>query len=89
MLGAKPGMMIAATRSTMSTSRANGPTQSSEDSAGRTPRRLTAPKLGLKPTTPQHAAGTRTEPPVSVPIAATAAPLATAAADPLDDPPGT
>jgi hypothetical protein len=43
----------------------------------------------LSPTTPQNAAGWRTEPPVSVPIAAAASSPATAAAEPPDEPPGT
>ena len=37
---------------------------------------------------PHRAAGTRTEPPVSVPRAAGAIPAATAAADPPEEPPG-
>src|SRR5436305_7114861 len=37
---------------------------------------------------PQHAAGTRSGPPVSDPSATSASPDATAAAEPLDDPPG-
>ena len=37
---------------------------------------------------PHRAAGTRTEPPVSVPMAAGAIPAETATADPPDDPPG-
>ncbi len=37
---------------------------------------------------PQKAAGTRTEPPVSVPSASGTAPPATADAEPLDEPPG-
>src|SRR2546423_5513208 len=41
------------------------------------------------PTTPHRAAGWRIEPPVSVPSAHGAAPAATAAALPPDDPPGT
>jgi hypothetical protein len=53
------------------------------------PYRDTSPYVGLKPTTPQSAAGCRTEPPVSVPSAHTTSPAATAAADPPDDPPGT
>src|SRR5580692_4767331 len=46
------------------------------------------PKVVFKPTTPQQAAGTRIEPAVSVPKATSALPLATATADPLDEPPG-
>jgi hypothetical protein len=41
----------------------------------------------LNPATPQHAAGIRIEPPESVPSAASASPAASAAADPLLDPP--
>ena len=41
------------------------------------------------PTTPQKAAGWRTEPPVSDPSASATAPAATAAADPPEEPPGT
>lgn len=52
-----------------------------------TPRRLTRPWVGLRPTTPQSAAGLRIEPPVSVPIAPKQSPAATAAPAPLDDPP--
>jgi len=42
-----------------------------------------------KPTTPQSAAGIRTEPPVSLPIAISHMPSATATAAPEDEPPGT
>src|SRR5580704_4760720 len=45
-------------------------------------------KLGLNPTTPQYAAGRITEPPVCVPIASGTMKSATAAAEPLDEPPG-
>jgi hypothetical protein len=41
------------------------------------------------PKRPQKLAGTRTEPPVSVPSAKSTRPPATAAAEPLDEPPGT
>ncbi len=37
---------------------------------------------------PQQVAGLRTEPPVSVPSAAGASPAASAAPEPLDEPPG-
>jgi hypothetical protein len=37
---------------------------------------------------PQQAAGIRTEPPVSVPIAKSTSPAATTVAEPLDEPPG-
>ena len=49
---------------------------------------LIRPMVVLSPTTPHHAAGSRTEPPVSVPIAQGARPAATATPDPALDPPG-
>jgi len=51
------------------------------------PSRESRPKLGLNPTTPQNAAGRMTEPLVWLPIASGTTPAATAAADPIDDPP--
>jgi hypothetical protein len=45
--------------------------------------------VGFTPTTPQNAAGWRTEPPVSEPSAIGTIPDATATAEPPDDPPGT
>src|ERR1700758_620429 len=44
--------------------------------------------LGLNPTQPQKLAGRRTEPITCVPSAALTMPAATAAAEPLDEPPG-
>ena len=44
--------------------------------------------VGRSPTTPQHDAGMRTEPPMSSPSATVAMPAATAAALPPLDPPG-
>ena len=67
----------------------NVPTVSSEDANAISPYREMRPYVGLSPTTPQSAAGCRTEPPVSVPSAHTACPAATAAADPPLLPPGT
>src|SRR2546428_4378595 len=69
------------------TSGASDPTVSSERASGMTPRALTVPYVGLKPTTPQSEAGTRIDPAVSVPIAQSHSPAATAAADPPEDPP--
>src|SRR6185312_15978380 len=51
---------------------ASGPIESSVVESGIAPSRGTRNCVGLNPTTPQRAAGTRTEPPVSVPIATTA-----------------
>src|SRR5437660_8708293 len=47
-----------------------------------------SPKLGLNPITPQNDAGRITDAAVCVPSAAGIIPSATAAAEPLDDPPG-
>ncbi len=48
---------------------------------------LSAPRVGLRPTTPHIAAGILTEPRVSVPSAQIAVPEATAAAEPPEEPP--
>src|SRR5450432_177000 len=66
-----------------------GPTVSRcSGSIGNTPSVETKPWVVFKPTTPQQAAGTRIEPAVSVPKATSAIPLATATADPHEEPPG-
>ena len=57
--------------------------------SGTTPSIGTRRAVGLKPTMPHTAAGMRTEPPVSVPSAATAMRSPTETAAPADDPPGT
>ena len=62
-------------------------TQSSERQAGSTPRVEISPRVGLTPTSPLNAAGTRPEPAVSVPRASGTTPAATATALPLLDPP--
>src|SRR5262249_22977691 len=54
-----------------------------------TPARLTRPYVGFKPTTPQHAAGSRIDPPVSLPTAPMQSAAAPAAPEPLDEPPDT
>ena len=64
------------------------PSVSRESDTGFTPVRLMLPKLGFRPTTPQNAAGRIIEPPVCVPIASGTMRSATAAAEPLEDPPG-
>ena len=51
------------------------------------PCRLTSPYVGRSPVTPQNAAGVPMEPEVSEPIAQGTSPAATAAPDPLEDPP--
>ncbi len=45
------------------------------------------PRVGFRPTSPQHDAGMRIEPPPSFACASGTMPLATAAADPPDEPP--
>src|SRR6059058_182739 len=49
---------------------------------------LIRPRWGLRPTSPQHAAGIRVEPPPSLAWAIGTIPLATAAALPPLEPPG-
>src|SRR6516225_7636631 len=85
---AKPGSIRAIARSTAATSAPSGPTVSRDGASGYTPSSGTRPQLVFRPTTPQQAAGIRTEPPVSVPSATSASPVATATAEPLDEPPG-
>ena len=48
---------------------------------------LTRPRVGLSPTIPHSLAGIRIEPPPSLACATATMPLATAAADPPDEPP--
>ena len=80
--------MTASSERTSATARASGPTVSSEAATGCTPRFETAPYVGRIPDTPQSDAGSRTEPPVSVPIAARQRSAATAAPEPPLEPPG-
>src|SRR6516164_2445660 len=81
--------IIAARNSAISpTKRAMMPTVSRASVLIRMPAGGNSPKLGLNPTTPQYAAGRITEPPVWVPIASGTIKSATAAAEPLDEPPG-
>ena len=68
---------------------ASGPIESSVVDSGVAPSRDTRNWVGLNPGMPHNAAGMRTEPPVSVPSAATAMPSATDTAAPDDEPPGT
>src|SRR5689334_21332305 len=64
-----------------------GPTWSRLHDNGRTPRALTSPYVGFNPTIPQNDAGMRTEPAVSVPMAAKQSWAETATADPEEEPP--
>ena len=67
---------------------ASGPIESSVVDSGSTPSVLTRCAVGLKPVNPHNAAGMRTEPPVSLPTAATAMPSLTDTAAPEEEPPG-
>src|SRR5256885_17089648 len=78
-----------ATCSSNAASRAKTPTVSSVGANGITPATEISPCEGRQPQIPQLLAGTRTEPPVSVPIAKSTMPQATADAEPLEEPPGT
>src|SRR6478609_4614106 len=79
--------MICSSIAQSSTVRAIGPQWSNVNEFGMTPARLTSPELGINPASPQNDAGPRIEPPVSEPSEAGTMPAASAAADPLDDPP--
>ena len=64
------------------------PIESKVVESGVAPSRGTRYWVGLNPTSPHSAAGIRTEPPVSVPIATAAKPSATETGAPEDEPPG-
>jgi hypothetical protein len=66
----------------------NSPAVSSDGANGRQPSSGSRPNVGLNPTTPQNDAGRSTDPCVCVPRAKGAIAAATAAADPLELPPG-
>src|SRR5262249_29141702 len=80
--------IASSTMATSATSRPSGPTWSRDDAYAMTPYRDTRPYVGLSPTTPQKAAGSRTDPPVSVPSAAWHSRAAPATPEPPEDPPG-
>ena len=77
------------TRAKVSASRANQPVVSELGACGIMPVRSSRPWVGRMPYRPQKLAGTRTDPPVSVPSAVSHRPWATAEAEPDEDPPGT
>ncbi len=80
--------MTASTTAQQATEGASGPMESSVVESGKQPAVGTRRAVGLKPTTPLNAAGMRTEPPVSVPIPASAMPSATETPAPAEEPPG-
>ncbi len=69
------------------TSFASTPAWSKLGASGKIPSVERSPYVGLNPAMPQHAAGMRIEPPVSVPSAPSASPSTSAAAEPPDEPP--
>jgi hypothetical protein len=66
-----------------------GPTTSRVDEREKAPSVGTRPEVGLKPTAPDRAAGIRSEPPVSLPMAMSAIPSMTETTAPDDEPPVT
>ena len=70
------------------TEAASGPIESSAVDKGSAPSIGIRRAVGLNPASPHSADGMRTEPPVSVPTAATAMPSVTDTAAPDDEPPG-
>src|SRR4029450_7155068 len=84
-----PANKTSPTFASTSALRARTPTVSNDGASGFTPATDTKPCDGRKPHIPQLLAGTRVEPPGSVPNAKCTSPHATAEADPLDVPPGT
>ena len=80
--------MTASIAAVSAADRASGPTRSRPGAKGITPSRETSPSEGAIPTTPHCEAGSRIDPPVSVPTARGTNPAATAAALPPELPPG-
>src|ERR1700750_65650 len=100
---ANPGSSSDIPAANPATSRAIGPTVSRLGASGHTPVSGIRPQVVFRPATPQHAAGMPIEAPAPPqraagggraprgpePSATSASPLATATAEPLDEPPGT
>src|SRR5206468_11703512 len=85
---AASGPAIASSTTAQSSAlRAIGPILSSVHESAIAPCRLTSPYVGRKPVTPQYADGVPMEPEVSDPSAYGTRPPATAAPEPLDEPP--
>src|SRR6185437_4646652 len=83
-----PGSIrIRATAAISAALRAKAPTVSRVGESGIAPVTGTKPYVGFQAVTPQQCAGMRREPPVSDPSATTTDPLATAAAEPDEEPP--
>src|SRR3990170_2166129 len=86
--GCHPSHRIDAASAAPATSLVKKPTWSREGASGTTPSIGTRRYVGLNPTIPQNDAGRRTEPMVWVPRLSGHSPAATAAAEPLLEPPG-
>jgi hypothetical protein len=86
--GVKPGSNSCMPASVPATVVAIGPTVSRLGASGHTPSSGMRPWVVFNPTVPQHADGILIEPPVSEPSATSAWSVATATADPLEEPPG-
>src|SRR3990170_3489577 len=86
--GSWPAMVLSSTAQSF-ISFVRGPAWSRDDANATMPYLETLPYVGFSPTTPQHDAGWRIEPPVSVPTDAAHSPAATLAAEPPLEPPGT
>ena len=86
--GVNPGSSSRMPAMSPPTVAAIGPTVSRLGASGQTPSSGTRPYVVLSPAVPQQAEGTLIDPPVSDPSATSASPVATATAEPLDDPPG-
>src|SRR5205085_11091533 len=69
------------------TGRASRPQGSKVNECRKTPPRPTRPKVGISPARPHNEAGPRIDPPVSDPSAIGTSPAATAAPEPLEEPP--
>ena len=80
--------MTASALAQSATVRAIGPIELMLCDSGKAPSVEMRCRLGLKPTMPQSAAGIRNEPPVSLPMAISHMPSATATAPPEVEPPG-
>jgi hypothetical protein len=85
---AVPALAIAAcTAAAQAVEGASTPRAMMEKAVSAAPAAEVRPTVGRRPTTPHRPAGTRTDPPPSMPRAKAAMPAATDAADPDDDPP--
>ncbi len=88
---ASPGIdpwIASSSRALSPTVRASAPNTLNPSQPSRAGWVETRPRLGFIPTSPQHAAGIRIDPPPSEPVAHGTMPAATAAAEPPEEPPG-